>query len=1111
MRRWFEYPVMPVNVRPGATTDAFLDEMLGHLRPDTEDATYLDHISAEQLTDFTYRVGERFRDASDGNALVPEDVADSQQEGSNWDYPSSHSYTFLIDENDLEDTTLDLTVGGFQAAQVKADSSVRGNLYSNFPENLFTVTVGDEDIDLAGEYRPRATAAPPVYFTFEDTIELDELDDYPRPFTVEAEETTIQRWTADDNRVISTDIDRDGSPDTPFGSANHGDADIEYERHELAGQIDVDLRASREYDGYHRLTVRYSNITPTSEDASAATRKARFIYYPFTHIEFDGAEPPFPQQQHVDALQSALGDDEDSTGEPVVEGLPHDTVERLYTQRDCILTQEPDDPDSFFSTSFGVFDYVRQRHRNAGRVSISDLIAEDTDLPGRMDKLSDAEQDRLRDHDTLLYHLKVVLAAVNEWLGDNGDELYPFQWAAIQERVRLLLDDRDDNLVVQAPTSAGKTLVYFASSALVVLERDTRAVLPFPTRILNEDMMERVIDFTYALREFADSSRDLDCGICIGQQEVEWSYQREYLEAQDMLDYIPRCHSCGSDSIEVKSGDHYEHPHCASCGYDYDWVYDVKRTTQYLPSFAVGTPERIFYMPTLQTHTDHSTYSTLPFFGAPYTECRECGRALTDMNTWRVRNDRNRIYCAECGVSTQVDWRVAETDRPGANHSPVGHIVLDETHMYTGHFGIGMSIMMEFFEVLASRLRETETTDRHQHSISADAGTATISNKLEHIRKLLRAEEDEVVAIPEEDNHGEYFEPMEDRVRYRVLGIKPVASSNRESFRQSIVRTYDDIHNPADQTYRRDLEQEIDRTPVPADPSDYELILGYLYRKSEGRALQNSIRDLADDISDGRLDPPFLSGDSSKEAMRRHIGMGEFDAEPVVLANLVISLGIDIPELNNLILYGAPRSMSEQMQTIGRTGRDAAAGHATIHLFPTNPRDLHIHEQFHTLLSDITDYYERAAIQPTNPYLADELFDCILGPFLTIELAIEEEPHDIGSLADIMEYTDEPRSNPHITRVLDDLLTIFVPDSIDLDENLQHEIEDNVTERLMTYIGYETQEGIWRRQAYDDADQNVNTWLRNRADGLNLRGSDAGHVSERIEWGTETLTGGDQA
>lgn len=42
MRRWFEYPVMPVNVRLGATTDAFLDEILSHLRPDTEDATYLD-------------------------------------------------------------------------------------------------------------------------------------------------------------------------------------------------------------------------------------------------------------------------------------------------------------------------------------------------------------------------------------------------------------------------------------------------------------------------------------------------------------------------------------------------------------------------------------------------------------------------------------------------------------------------------------------------------------------------------------------------------------------------------------------------------------------------------------------------------------------------------------------------------------------------------------------------------------------------------------------------------------------------------------------------------------------------------------------------------------
>lgn len=1100
---------MPRTIDASVTPDAFLETVLHQLRPDTEDATYLDHVSAEQLLDFTYRSGERLSNASDGNTIVPEDVADQQQEGSNWDYPSSHSVTFLIAEDEIQDTDLHVTVGGFQAAQVTAESNIRGNLYDRFPDELFSVTVDDEEIALAGEYRPRATAAPPIHFTFEEAVTLDDLAEYPQSFCIDAKQTTIQRASAGGNRVITTEVSRDGDPNTTFDEGDYRDVDIEYSREELTGEIDISLQPSREYDGYHRLTVRFSNITPTSENVSQVTRKARYIYYPFMKIEFDGTTPPFPRQQHVDALHAALGDSEELDQDSANQGLPHDTVERLYTQRNCILTQTPRDPRTFFSTSFGIFDYVRQRHRRDGGVSISDLLQTDTDLPSKLDRLSSEEQEMLREHPTLLHHLKDVLGAIDYWLGAKGDHLYPFQWAAIQERVKLLLHDRNDNLVVQAPTSAGKTLVYFASSALVVLERDTRAVLPFPTRILNEDMMERVINFVFALRQLSEVGEDLDCGICIGKQFVDWSQNREYLEARDMLDYIPACHNCEAESIEVKNGRHFDYPYCASCEYEYDWVYDVRRTTQYLPSFAVGTPERFFYMPTLETHTDHSTYSTLPFFGAPYTECRACGRALSDMDSYRVRNDRFAIHCWECDAATAVDWRMAEVERQGATHSPVGHVVLDETHMYTGHFGIGMSVMMEFFERLASRLRNPWMDDRHRHELSADAGTATISNKLEHIRKLLRAEEDEIVAIPEEDSHGEYFEPHDDRVRYRVLGVKPVALSNRESFRQSIVRTYDDIHNPTDRTYEQELERAIDRTPVEAEASDYELILGYLFKKSEGRALRNSIRTLADEISDGRLHPPFLSGDSSKEDMRQHIGMGDYDAEPVVLANLVVSLGIDIPELNNLILYGAPRSMSEQMQTIGRTGRENAAGHATIHLFPTKPRDFHIYEQFHTLLSDISDYYERAAIQPTNPYLAEELFDCVLGPFLTIELSTVEGRHTVGALADLMEYSGEPTSNPHITRVLEDILSIFAPGDIPLDEDLRQEIEDNVTERLMDYVGHGAQEGAWRRDAYDEPDENLNIWFRNRSDGLNLRGSGAGHIGTRIDWDAMTMTGGD--
>src|SRR5207237_593999 len=145
-------------------------------------------------------------------------------------------------------------------------------------------------------------------------------------------------------------------------------------------------------------------------------------------------------------------------------------------------------------------------------------------------------------------------------------------------------------------------------------------------------------------------------------------------------------------------------------------------------------------------------------------------------------------------------------------------------------------------------------------------------------------------------------------------------------------------------------------------------------KKQEGSDLRRALGDMYRNVFGEELRVEFLSGEAPKDQISRIVQRtvaGEID---ILLANLVISLGIDIHHLNHMVMLGVPRSFTEYVQTAGRTGRGRSPGHVQIILQPFNPRDNYLYRHVHAMLSDVAGYYDVLPVRSTNLYCASQIF-----------------------------------------------------------------------------------------------------------------------------------------
>lgn len=1067
-----------------SSLDAQLEQLLKHQTPQTRDQETLNVQSRRQLADATYRVDELPSRTSDANHLVPERVSRDQQEGT-WRYPPHVETSLLIKKSSLDEAALDIQ-GGFHRGSFLMYHETRDNYTGRItsspdidvPDDFSTIEIAGSEVTLLTQsengfqFEDKSAPLQGYKFSLGSRIDLEELWENDTTFTststLPAENIPIKLYDEEEESVVTAAIDDQGEIEEPvaidsYKQSSKRAAYITLKRGGLETAIEVDVEDSTAYPDCVRVRVRLINRGGSSiSNSYRLQEKAQSLFNPFLQLEFSESNIKFPSQQHADAISDAV------EGRDEVSQQDREGFEAVYTQVNGTLTQSVIDSEAFLLTTYGVYDYLREVPKEA--YSITKLIDSTEALVQHFDGLSEEEQSIVKDSDELLELARKVLAAVPAGFDlSTDDSLYAFQWEAIQQRLAILATDAQETTVLKAPTGSGKTLPFLVNAALTALYQDTRVVLAFPTRLLNEDMSKRVMRFTYALRTTLNRD-DITAGLLVGQSDPLYGSLSEIDEGDSLAQY-DRCPACGErGEIVASKPANRVIGHCEACDHDIDYVYHPREAISYLPTFTVATPDKLFYEATVRGY-ESQPYGKFPFFGGTYLSCQKCGAAASVMNP---RSDTKSITCPEC----RADIPHRESDY---EYSPIGHWVFDEVHSLHDLTGTILSIFLELPNLLYSKIQDHDYhADGYCFEPTFETGTATIGNETELLSAVTRTDESNIRSIPETEDYREFFSVDENSTRYRVLAILPVGTSNRQSVRRALLGAYEATHH--DDDYRSELQTSLDSADRGGTISAYEFLLGYVYKKSDGRALQTSIGDDSSERLSESLSPPFLSGNTSSGEMSKLFEQAQEGELSMLLANLVVSLGVDIENLNQMIMLGAPKQMTEQVQTAGRTGRGDVPGHVTIHLLPSNPRDVYLYTNFHRVMSDIEGYYETYPIQSTNAHAAELLLPNLLKAVLA-GLSYEEFALTTHTAARALS------NNTRNQEIQADLLRLLRTENTD--QALVQEIYDTISDALGSYAHE------WGR--LDDS-QYLSQWFQNQSEMMySLRKSSSRHVDVSIE------------
>jgi len=638
-----------------------------------------------------------------------------------------------------------------------------------------------------------------------------------------------------------------------------------------------------------------------------------------------------------------------------------------------------------------------------------------------MNVLSEKQKEKIQRDKNLSSTITGVLKAAKESF--QISRLYKYQWEAIQHRIQILLDGKEGTTtIIKAPTGTGKTVVFMVNAILYSLITGKRSVMVFPTRILNEDMFKRLTRFIYTLRKNLKNEK-ITGGIFIGSYDPLYNAVASPEPGKPMIQYdqCPECNKIGS--IAAQNIKNRIIGVCDNCGHQIDYMYGSREVPAYLPLITIATPDKLFYDATVRGYEGHRQYDSLRFFGGDFIRCK-CGYCVPAMD-----KRSNEIECPNCSSKVCME---------NIENSPIGYFVFDEVHSLYGLTSILLSMFLKtlilmYNKIIGHKYYKEGFLDKP----TFETGTATIANEIELLSKITRSPKENIYSFPDDLSRHKYFQLNENRVRYRTLVLLPVAKSARTTVSNTLLQTYIDFHK--DVKLKNKLKNIVNR-----DVNDYDFILGYIYRKSDGYTLRRTLRDMSKQILNKTLNVEFLSGDSTTTTVARLFKQALGGNIQILLANLVISLGIDISNLNNMVMMGVPKTMTEQVQTAGRTGRGDVPGHVTIHLLPSNPRDMFLYENFHAVFSDVEGYYDRKPVESTNAYAAQ----IMLPNVLKAVLAAQSYHHYILTAPSLSRYLGRDKRKKD--SILLDIISVMTEDATPT--GIRKEIFRIVEQGLSEYI-----------------------------------------------------------
>lgn len=466
----------------------------------------------------------------------------------------------------------------------------------------------------------------------------------------------------------------------------------------------------------------------------------------------------------------------------------------------------------------------------------------------------------------------------------------------------------EENNVVDVlwfPTGGGKTEAFLAV-VVTALFYDrlrgkligTTAWLRYPLRMLSVQQLQRLIDIMVQAESVRSKEPGLNSkgdpfsvGYYVGEQNapneltfpgrgqdiIDKLYEESKQDPNGLVRYrvLSYCPVCKSDSIRLEvDRDAVRLRHiCNSCGFSPNLFNSDSEIYRYLPSVLVGTVDRL----ARAGQTDR--FSML--FTGPTAKCPKHGYASFG-------------ECVEskvCKEKLQVLSNVKD---------PCPSLLLqDEIHLLRESLGTYDAHYEGLVDVLSRRFGSGIPPKRM-------AATATIEGLEQHIYHLYVREGRCFPVKGMGINDSAYIELEPDGLPARFyVGILP---SGRDA---------DDVSRTVAE---RLCQLATGRFNENTDDPFYDFLLVYVNEKNTAGDIKADWRD--------EFTVQVLTGDKSLEEVRQVIAQVESDgAKPFperlhsVIATSVVSHGVDLARLNQMVIVGMPRSAAEYIQASSRSGR----------------------------------------------------------------------------------------------------------------------------------------------------------------------------------------------
>jgi hypothetical protein len=507
--------------------------------------------------------------------------------------------------------------------------------------------------------------------------------------------------------------------------------------------------------------------------------------------------------------------------------------------------------------------------------------------------------------------------------------MLPSLYAREQTKTEWLLKEHDAVDVLWFPTGGGKTEAFLAVVITALFYDRLRgkllgvtAWLRYPLRMLSVQQLQRLINIVVRAEQIRCDVLDIhssgdpfSVGYYVGQQNapneltfpgrgqdpIDKLYDESTENQNGLIRYrvLSYCPICESDSIRVevdKEAVRLKHI-CNNCGFTPHLYISDSEIYRYLPSVLVGTVDRL----ARAGQTDRFSL----IFSGPTSKCPKHGYTSF----------------GEC-VESKVCQEKLEAIHNVKDPCPA-LLLQDEIHLLRESLGTYDSHYEGLIDVLSRRFGIGMPPKRM-------AATATIEGLEQHIYHLYvrqgRCFPVKGIGI----NDSAYVEvDPHDTLARSYVGILP---SGRDA---------DDVSRVlAERLCQLAGQRYIDKN----DDIYHDFLLIYVNEKNTAGDIRADWRD--------EFAVQVLTGDKSLDEVRQVIARVESDGAKLyserlhaVIATSVVSHGVDLERLNQMVIVGMPRSIAEYIQASSRAGRIHAGEIFTVFRWQ-NRRNVSMYEHF---------------------------------------------------------------------------------------------------------------------------------------------------------------------